>query len=188
MGSKRSGLNYSFRMSNNACWLLFRVGVGGDPLNNSGPMILFLSLRKKKSGSVVQMFARVSPGCRSPLLLPGWPWPSPQQQCGWNRRWTCIFSLHAGVLQYDCGELAAPCRTSSGDQFTVHHVLRLAGLLLTSERTQENSPAVECYFLFIFFFFTTAHVLVHVARQLLLSRFLVIYMVFIAAGEAKNTD
>lgn len=55
MGSKRSALNYSFRMSNNACWLLFRVGGGGDPLNNSGPMILFLSLRKKR-GSVVQMF------------------------------------------------------------------------------------------------------------------------------------
>lgn len=47
MGSKRSALNYSFGMSNNACWLLFRVGGGGDPLNNSGPMILFLSLPKE---------------------------------------------------------------------------------------------------------------------------------------------
>lgn len=47
MGSKRSALNYSFRMSNNACWLVFRVGGGGDPLNYSGPVILFPSLQKK---------------------------------------------------------------------------------------------------------------------------------------------
>lgn len=50
MGSKRSALNYSFRMSNNACWLVFRLGGGGDPLNYSGPMTLFPSLQKKRSG------------------------------------------------------------------------------------------------------------------------------------------
>lgn len=139
----------------------------------------------KKSVSVVQMFAWVSPGCTRPLLLPGWPWPSPQQQRGRNRRETCIFSLHAGVLhsaknEYDCGELAAPRPTSSRDQFRVHHVPRLTGCCRCRKEHGKPPPAVGC------FAFSTASVSVQVARQLLLSGFLQIYMVFVAAGEART--
>lgn len=80
-GNKRSALNYSFGMSNNACRLLFRVGETHWIIHGQD------SLSLEKGGAVVQMFVRVLSPCRSPLSFLSWPWLSLQRQHGWHRRW-----------------------------------------------------------------------------------------------------
>lgn len=132
MGSKRSALNYSFRMSNNACWLVFRVGGGGDPLNYSGPMILFLSIQKKSlcgsdvclSVTWVQKASVVAWLTLAVAAATAWA-----EQKGDLHLFTLCRRPPRGKSEYDCGELAAPWPTSSRDQFTVHRVPRRTGLL-----------------------------------------------------------
>lgn len=136
MGSKRSALNYSFRMSNNACWLVFRVGGGGDPLNYSGPMILFPSLQKKSlcgsdvclSVTWVHEASVVAWLTLAVAAATAWA-----EQKGDLNLFTSRRRPPRGKNEYDCGELAAPWPTFSRDQFTVHHVPRLTGLLPESK-------------------------------------------------------
>lgn len=80
-GNKRSVLNYSSGMSNNACRLLFRVGETHWIIQ--GERILF----PRRGGAGVQMFVRVLSRCRSPLSFLSWPWLSLRRQHGWHRRW-----------------------------------------------------------------------------------------------------
>lgn len=136
MGSKRSALNYSFRMSNNACWLVFRVGGGGDPLNYSGPMILFPSLQKKSlcgsdvclSVTWVHEASVVAWLTLAVAAATAWA-----EQKGDLHLFTSRRRPPRGKNEYDCGELAAPRPTFSRAQFTVHHVPRLTGLLPESK-------------------------------------------------------
>lgn len=86
-GNKRSALNYSFGMSNNACRLLFRVGETHWIIQGEGFSFL------RKGGTMVQMFVRVLSGCRSPLSFLSWPWLSLQRRHGWHRMWQGLVFL-----------------------------------------------------------------------------------------------
>lgn len=123
-GNKRSALNYSFGMSNNACRLLFRVGE--THMNNSSAGFAFL----RRVALWFRCLWVLSP-CRRPLSFLSWPWLSLQQQHGWHRRWQgrLFFPyLQASSTLWEWVGRTTGSRLSKLPQclFTVHYVPRCA--------------------------------------------------------------
>lgn len=72
-GNERSGLNYSSRMSNNACRVLFRVGA--DPLNYSAGGFSFSENLHRGSDVCESLISLLEPS-----VILSWPWLSPEHQ------------------------------------------------------------------------------------------------------------
>lgn len=143
MGSKRSALNYSFGMSNNACRLLFRVGETHWIIQGQGFSFCHTDThthphKKWHCGSDV---------CRSLI------WMQELSVIAWLT--LAVAAAAAWVAQ----------KVDSRDQFTVHRVPRFAGLVPAYKRTQDNFLAMSCFAFHLCLFWCAR------LRQLLLSGF-----------------